>query len=412
MSLPSIDIEFKNGALGQVVPSPDGVFGLITMADEVSTTFLHETTYVVKSMIDVDALGIIDDTGNHRLYKFLSEYYEEGGSGQELWIMAFPKLISTDPAMMSDLFIPTSGKAPVEKLLDAANGRLRGLFTVWNPDATYTETVTNGIDDDVFLTQAKAQVLLDDYTSTKKAPAFIILEGYAFDGDNVALTDLTEDDDNRVGIMIGDTETRSGSTASKGAALGCLAGRLARFQIQVNIGKVANGSLAPLSFYILDDKVESYDVESLHDKGFITLRTHVGRSGYFFTDDPLATAVTDDYRYLTNRRVIDKAFRISYDTLLNFLLDDVQLTNTGTVSPIYAKTIEGQVINAIYTQMTANGELSADLTDANDKGVLCQVDLTNNVASTSKLIVTVQVRPKGHARYIDVQLGFIPVTNN
>lgn len=408
--LPGIDITFTNGALGQVVPLPDGCFGVVATADEVGATFEHEKPYVVKSMKDVDALGIIDSVGNHRLFKFLSEFFEEGGSGQELWIMAFDKLNGVTPVKMSDLFTQVSGKAPVEKLLDAANGKIRGVFALFNPDATYTSTITDGMDADVALTISKAQTILTDYTDNKKAPAFCVVEGYNFQGDHTQLADLTTGDDNRVAVLIGDTETRSGATTSKGAALGCLAGRLAKNQVQVNAGRVATGALVPLNFFIVDDNVEDYDVESIHDKGYITFRTHVGRSGYFFTDDPLATAVTDDYHYITHRRVVDKAFRIAYDVLLNFLLDDVQLTNTGTVSPIYAKTIESRVVSTIYNSMTANGELSADLTDPKDKGVICSVDLTNNVAATSKLIVTVQVKPKGHARYIDVPLGFVPIS--
>lgn len=409
--LPGINIEFQNGALGQVVPLPDGCFGVVTMADEVSTTFVHETPYIVKSMKDVADLGITDTVGNHILYKFLEEFFTEGGTGQELWIMAFPKLDVSTPVKMSDLFTSVSGEVPVAKLMNAANGKLRGLFALWNPDATYTPVITDGMDADVALTKTKAQAFLEDYTNTKKAPAFCVLEAYAFTGIKTALADLTYETNNRVAVLIGDTETRTGVTASKGTALGVLAGRLAKNSVQTNIGRVADGSVKQLSMYILDDKVEDYDVESLHDKGYITFRTHVGKSGYFFTDDPLATEVADDYHYLTMRRVIDKAFRIAYNTLLNFLLDDVQLTNQGTVSPIYAKTIEGQVINAIYSQMTANGELSAELTDTNDKAVVCVVDLTNNVAATSKLNVTVQVRPKGYARYIDVPLGFVPVNN-
>ncbi len=409
--LPGINIEFQNGALGQVVPLPDGCFGVVTMADEVPTTFVHETPYIVKSMKDVADLGITDTVGNHILYKFLEEFFTEGGTGQELWIMAFPKLDVSTPVKMSDLFTSVSGEVPVAKLMNAANGKLRGLFALWNPDATYTPVITDGMDADVALTKTKAQAFLENYTNTKKAPAFCVLEAYAFTGIKTALADLTYETNNRVAVLIGDTETRTGVTASKGTALGVLAGRLAKNSVQTNIGRVADGSVKQLSMYILDDKVEDYDVESLHDKGYITFRTHVGKSGYFFTDDPLATEVADDYHYLTMRRVIDKAFRIAYNTLLNFLLDDVQLTNQGTVSPIYAKTIEGQVINAIYSQMTANGELSAELTDTNDKAVVCVVDLTNNVAATSKLNVTVQVRPKGYARYIDVPLGFVPVNN-
>jgi hypothetical protein len=411
--LPGINIQFENGALGQVVPSPDGVFGVITMCKEIGETLKHKKSYVLKSMKDVATLGIVDNTDNHVIYKFFSEFFEEGGIGQEIWLMAFAQKENNTPVKMSDLFTPGgSGQTPVESLLNKANGRLRGLFALMNPDVSYTPVVTNGIDADIVLSKTKAQTLLDNYTADKKAPMFCALEAYTFNGTHTDLADLTEQSNNRVGILIGDTESRTGAAASKGAALGVLAGRLAKNAVQTNIGRVADGALKPLAVFVKDSLVEDYDVESLHDKGYITFRNHVGRTGYFFTDDPLATSVSDDYHGITNRRVIDKAFRIAYGTLLNFLLDDVQLTPQGTVAPFYAKMIEGAVINAVYSQMTVNGELSANLNDNRDKGVICEVDKTNNIASTSKLIVSVQVRPKGYARYIDVPLGFVPVEIN
>ena len=62
--------------------------------------------------------------------------------------------------------------------------------------------------------------------------------------------------------------------------------------------------------------------------------------------------------------------------------------------------------NAINRQMTANGELSA--TDG--EGCHVYIDEKQNVVSTSKIVVTLKVRPHGYSRYIDVNLGF-QVTN-
>lgn len=412
--LPNIDITFSNGALGQVQPLADGCMGLVIQADEVGATLEHNTAYTVKSMQDVAALGIVDSVGNHRLYKFLSEFFEEGGTGQKLWLMTFPKMDSTQtpaPIKLSTLFIADgAGVNPVKQLLDAAQGEIRGLFAVFNPAPSYTPVIANGIDEDVMLVASKAQILLEDYTDTKKAPAFCVTEAYAFTGIHTALANLSTHTYNRVSVMLGDSENFSGVTTSKGAALGCLAGRLARLQVHENAGKVREGALKPLTMFIKDTPVEQYDVESIHDKGFITLRTFVGRSGYYISDDHQATLPSDDYRHITHRRTIDKAYRLAYGVLVDFILDDLQLTNSGTVAPIWAKTVETQVISAIYNQMTTIGELSVDEAVASDRGVRCQVSTTNNVAATSRVEVIVQVRPKGHARYIDVPLGFIPVT--
>ena len=60
--------------------------------------------------------------------------------------------------------------------------------------------------------------------------------------------------------------------------------------------------------------------------------------------------------------------------------------------------------------MTANGELSADVTNPKDRGVQCFIDPTQNIVSTSRINIKVRVRPFGYGRYIDVYLGFKTVT--
>lgn len=408
--LPGINIEFQNGQLGQVVDLPDGTSGLLASASAVGTTFLLNTPYQIKSMVDVAALGIIPDVNNHVLYKTLKEFYEEAGEGTELWLMGFAKTTKVSDWFTLDV---GTGKAPVEKLLDSANGKIRMLFTAFSPTASYVVTLVGAIDGDVMVATNLTQQLAENYTSSKYAPFFTIIEGYAFSGDKVALTELSTASFNRVMIALGDTEKRTGTSASKGAAVGIIAGRFAKISVHVNIGKVRDGALSNLVAYILDTPAEQYDVEALHDKGYVTFRQHTGKSGYFFTDDPLACEVADDYHYASRRRVIDKAYRLAYTACLEFLLDDNTVNNDGTLSPIYAGIIENEVESLIYNQMTINGELSYDPNDAKDRGVICKMDLTNNVTSTSKLKFSkLQVKTKGTNRWIDVPLGFVPVTSN
>ena len=68
-----------------------------------------------------------------------------------------------------------------------------------------------------------------------------------------------------------------------------------------------DGALSPFAVYIEDKSPAEANVETLFTKGYLTFRTFVGESGYFFTDDCLATAAPDDYRSLACRRNIDKA---------------------------------------------------------------------------------------------------------
>lgn len=396
--LPGIDIKFQNGNLGQVVSSPDGVFGLLASAVAVADTFALEKAYMVRSMKDVTALGIKPDTDNYRLHKTLKEFYGEAGEGTELWLMGVAKAKKVSVYFTPDV---DTGVSLAEDLLNAAKGKLRALFTSYDGAVGVVE---DGLDADVFMVVNAAQELAENYTKTHYAPFFVLVEGFGFDGDKIALKDLTEGGYNRVGIVLGDTELDS-----SGCAIGVVAGRLAMNQVHVNMGRVRDGALKPLKFFMGDVPLEQYDVTALHDKGYVTFRFHQGRSGYFITDDPLATSETDDYRYVSRRRTIDKAYRLVYISLLDFLLDSAQVMPSGTINPIYAKVIENAVESAIYTSMTANGELSYDATDPNDRGVICRLDLTHNVVSTNNIRLSVQVRPLGYNRWIDVELGFLPI---
>lgn len=394
---PNIKIGFNNGVIGAVTPLETGCFGFVASAIAVTGGFQLQTAYQLKSMKDVADLKLTDTIDNHRLFKALSEFYDEAGAGSEVWIYGMPKT-----SKVSDWFTPVDGFAPVENLLNSAKGKIRGLFTV--NDSSIVPVITAGMDADVLIAAGKAQTLFENYTARKYAPFFTVLEGYAFSGEKVALTDLGTINYNSVGIVIGDTETKSGVTASKGAAMGVIAGRLAKYSAVVNVGKVNNGALNAPQLFVADSAVENFDTEALYDKGFITFTSHQGRAGYFVMDDPLACPIDDDYHYLTQRRTINEAFRFSYDSLLDFLLDEVPTNADGTLIATYAKTVESAVERKIATNM--GDILSRDTENPNDTGVKCFVDPTQNIVTSSKMEVAVKIRPFGYNRWVEVLLGF------
>ena len=145
------------------------------------------------------------------------------------------------------------------------------------------------------------------------------------------------------------------------------------------------------------------DVRTLNDKGYLVPRIHIGRAGYYFTDDVMCCDPTDDYAHLTARRTVDKAARIAYDTLLDFLLAEIEINEDGTMQEPVVKSWQAAVESAIDGQMTANGELSA----VGGSGCRCVIDASQNVLSTSRVDVTLKVRPFGYAREIVCKLGFL-----
>lgn len=393
---PKINVRFDNGTIGAVVPLAVGLLGLIASAVAVGGFELN-TAYSIKSINDARALGLVDSVDNHRLFKSIKEFYAEAGEGTELYIMGVAKTVK-----LSDFFVAGEAEySPAEHLLNSANGNIRGLLTCYDPDSSVEVTVTNGMNADVLVAANAAQQLFENYSAKKYAPFFTILEGHQFSGNKVELTDLNTYDYNSVAILIGDTETRTGTTASKGAAVGVIGGRIARSYVRENIGKVRNGALTATQLFINDTPVENYDTEALYDKGYITFVTHPGRAGYFFVDDPMACATDDDYSYLSRRRTINEAYRLAYEANLDYLLDEVPVNADGTINAAYAKAIE----QAVESKIIAS--IGSDLQNVDgDYGVQCFVDLKQNIVQTSKLNEVIRIRPWGYNRWIEVMVGY------
>lgn len=396
--LPRIKIQFLNGQLGTVGESADGLLGLICGAVAVAATFVLNKAYTITSMDDFAELGITEEN-NATIYKVVKEFYDEAGAGTKLVIYGVAP--ATTMTNICDYTKTAAGFA--RDLITSQNGKLRGVVVAGVNTASSTAS-TNGLDPDVFTALPKAQQLAEWATTELYAPIFIVLEGRKYDASK-ELKDLSKEEYNRVAVLIGDTETES-----DGACVGTLAGRIAVSPVQRNVGRVKSGSLYPTEMYIGAKKVEEAGsvISSIYDKGYIVPRQYVGKSGYFLADDQMACVITDDYAHLTYRRTIDKAYRIAYLTLLDMLLDELEVNEDGTLETAVIKDWQQSVEDAINRQMTANGELSS--TD-DGEGCKCYIDEKQNVLATSKILVTLKVRPYGYGRYIDVNLGFL-VTNS
>lgn len=399
--LPRVKIDFANGALGSVAPSSDCVIGLVCTATAVANKLALGNAYIMYQLSDLAAFGVTADESdaNAFLYGQVRDFYAEAGDGAELWIMGVANTVKPSDSL-------DKNNDYAKTLLQVANGRIRCVVVAHKPAAGYEPTITDGLDADVMAAALKAQQLGEWAAETLFAPVFVVLAGRGYKKDNItALPELTEKNYNRVGILIGDT-----GVGSEAAAVALLAGRIGAIPVQRHIGRVKDGAVNALEIFIDDEDAAVANVETLNNKGFITFRTFVGKSGYFFSDDCLATAIADDYRSIARRRTIDKAYRIVYATMLENVNDEIPVTDAGKLVPAMVKSWETEIITAIVNQMTANGELGTDPNDANDKGVKCFIDYDQNVLATSKIEVVVQVKPYGYAKYIDVKLGFITTT--
>ena len=390
--LPRVKINYLNGLLGTAPDNQDGLLGLVVLgATAVSTTFVLGKQYRLVRPEDLVGLGITA-TNNARIVELVNQFFAEAEEGTPVY------LIGIAATAMTTVLDVDNG--PMKAILQELRGSLRGLIVA--SASTASVTVTDGLDPDVLTAMPKAQALAEWAADNLYAPIFVILEGRHFEsaGDAPDLKALTY---NRVGVFIGDVVT-----SSINAAVGTLAGRIAASPVQRNIGRVASGALAPAQMFIGASTVDQAMsvVDTLYSKGYICPRIYVGLSGYYLVDDPLAVAGTDDYAHLTARRTVDKAARIAYLTMLQFLLDEIEVNTDGTMQTPVLKSWQAAVEDAINAQMSAAGELSV----VDGSGCKFFIDPSQNVLSTSKVEGVLKVRPYGYAREIVVNIGFL--TNN
>ena len=137
--------------------------------------------------------------------------------------------------------------------------------------------------------------------------------------------------------------------------------------------------------------------EALDAGRFLTLRTHLGKAGFYITRGRTGAASTSDFSRIANRRVMDRACQIARAAGVELIGDTVAVNDNGTITEKAAQKIEA----GINKQLT---EALVDSGHASNSNVT--VSRTANVLSTSTLPVTVRVTPLGSTDFIEYDIGF------
>lgn len=173
------------------------------------------------------------------------------------------------------------------------------------------------------------------------------------------------------------------------------AARVAKVPISEDLGRVATGPVTGVTTLQRDEQV----TPGLESK-FTTLRTIIGRAGFYITSGRLMSPAGSDFDLVQKRRVMDRACKVARNALLTYLnsslvLQDATGKNPGAVDERQARAIEADV----------NAQLAAALTGHVTKAYVL-VDRTHSVSADATLPVSVRVQPLGYARFITVDIGF------
>ena len=385
----SVNIVLANGQLGGTIQTNDGIVGMML-------TGKTEPGYAVGTPILVTSMTAVADAGitkveNGFAYKNLVEFYNQAGSGAQLYLMLVPNTMTV--ADMAD----NTNASGVKKLLDYAGGKIKvvGLMSddVAIAAAGGVITVTNGLNEDVYTAANNMAVTAEQYFYNHK-PLRAIIGGTSYNGVAADLQDMRAGTtNNRTAILIGDTK------GGAGACLGMAMGVVASVPVQRKISRVRSGALKNNAAYLGTGAYESVAGTStvIAALGYITFTTYANTSGYFFSGDPMCAATTDDYSMLARGRVIDKAHILAYTTFVQVVDDEVPVNTDGTLDAGFCKWLSQQIVNQVNNTMTANKEIS---------NISCYIDPAQNILSTNLLNVVLSITPVGYATVIVVSLGF------
>jgi len=408
MGAPKVRVNQQNGNLGRVAPNEDGISLLFVTGVAVSLKFaLDDLLGPFTSPKDAEALGIdaaYDVTNSCLAHQQISDFYSEAGKGTKLYVVVVAD--TTTMATMADKTNTTNG---AKKYLQQLAGKIRLVGFSRVPDSGYTPSYSNQLDADITTAITNAQALVAEEFEQFR-PISVFVEGMDWQGTVSTSLDLrdtaTGPNANRVSLVISQDTDVANDTNNAQPAYACLGkalGRSAGIQVHRNIGRVKDGPVSEIinagySSNAAVNTLTDTEIDALNDKGYIFLKTHSGKSGFYFNDDHCACPLTDDYAFVSLGRPADKATRIARQVYLDEILDNVDVDpDSGKLAASTCKHFEQLIEDKINQLMVSQGELS---------GVDAICDADQNILATDEVDIELDLVPKGTARQIVVKQSY------
>ncbi len=418
MSYDGLKIEKKGGGLGRRKPSQDGVMGLILGGVSTGTLALNTVVKLIQ-LKDLENFGINEsyDANNGILvHHHVSEFFRLSPDGTLYLMLVAQGTSMTDICDTSNDYLKKLIKS------ETSNREIRIAGVVLNPDtATYTPTLTGGLDGDVLTAIPKAQELTDNLREDNIYLDSILIEGRQLNGTIAAMTALRTLGSQNISVVISqDPQIANWDTAyAKYASIGSALGMLSVRKVPENLGSVdilekpsiskgnenypltnsANNLwlMAQLSSGVSVATLSQADKTALKDKGYIYAGKYEGYPYIYFNSSATATELSDDFNFIEKNRVWNKAARYVIEVLTPKINSLIDIDTSGYIAFTTISSWETAVKNKL-NNMLADGEVSSIEVYINPK---------QNMLSEPTIKINISLVPKGIAEKIEVDLGFI-----
>jgi len=389
MPLSGISVVQGPQGLGAAALTKDGVSGLVFYNDTAPTGFATNNIIKIFSISEAETLGIVEGGTYAVDWYHINAFFEANQKG-ELYVGYFGA-----PGGAYDY-------AEVVTMQQFAQGEIR-LIGVYAPLEGYASSQVTALQTAIstipsntplhaFLsTDLSAITAVTGWGSiadlrTLTAPNVSYVVGQDGGAAGKALFDSKSYTIGTIGRLLGDTSF---------AAVNQSVGEVGQFNIsngvELEVAALGNGDLVT--------ELTSTALGSIKDKGYAIIRKRLSDiSGTYHERTPSAITATNDFAFIENDRVIQKATRLVIGANTPYINTTIQLNPDGTLTSDVVGFFEDLTQSSIETNMTANGEISAS------KVV---VDPKQNIASTSTLNITVSIQPTPIAEFIVIEIGLV-----
>lgn len=197
------------------------------------------------------------------------------------------------------------------------------------------------------------------------------------------------------------------------ASVACvLAARAADALVSTHLGRVASGSIdgipGPSTDFGSPVTHDEYLTEAMDVEGFATLRSWIGRSGYYITRGRIKAPPGSDYQRWEYRRVMDLASTVTHRTLQTFINSSVRTKADGTIDEADARKVEAAVNAQLSIALLE--PLNAEGTKGHVSAAGFTVDRSNNILQSNTLQGNVAIQPLAYQEQQNILLGFVSAT--
>ena len=391
MATPKIEFVRGKGGLGRPLPNNDHISALLFFNDTLPSGFgANDRVKAVFSLENAETLGIVEGSADHAVEHYMIKTFFDQNPRGKLWV-GFYALTGN-----------TYDFDEIVQMQSIANGEIRQFGIV---DLSDTSVVRIGTDNvhDAIQTKVNALKSIDQPCS--------VLIGFDDSGmtDASEYVDLSAESAPNVSVVIGQDGANDGAAlaTSNGTsipAVGAFLGAVSLAKVNENIGWVAKfrfdttGEFAvpKLGSGELFKNVSAALEDTLNNYGYLFLKTHTGRAGTYANFSWTAVSQSDDFSTIENNRTMDKAIRQIREFMLPNLNAPVELNDDGTLTENAIAVFENAAQRGLDS-MERDTEISA---------FSVSIDPTQDILTTSNLIIAVAIVPVGVAKKITINIGF------